>query len=219
MTMGSRHGSEKYIGEEIANSITHGVGWAFSIAALVLLVVFSSIDGDPWLIVSCSIYGAGLVFLFAGSTMYHSIQHRKAKKILKIIDHSAIFFLIAATYTPYTLTVIRGPLGWVLFGIVWSGFILGTLFKVFFAGKMKWLSVLIYISLGWCVIFAIKPLINALSLNGLFFLLAGGIAYSLGALIYSKKGVRYSHAVWHIYVLFGAFFHFCSVFFHLIPEN
>ncbi len=213
------HPSKEYtMGEEITNSITHGVGWILAIAALVLLVVFSSINGDVWLIVACSIYGAGLIFLFAGSTLYHSIQPRRAKKVFKIIDHSAIFFLIAATYTPFTLTLLRGPLGWSLFGVVWGGFILGTLFKVFFAGRMKWLSVVIYIALGWCILVAIRPLIRSLPLDGMLFLLAGGIAYSLGAVIYSKKGVKYSHAVWHLYVLLGAFFHFCSVFFYLIPE-
>ncbi len=209
--MAIHHSKDYTMGEEMTNSITHGVGWILAIAALVLLVVSSSINGDVWLIVACSIYGAGLVFLFAGSTLYHSIRSEGAKKVFKIIDHSAIFFLIAATYTPFTLTLLRGPLGWALFGIVWSGFVLGTLFKVFFAGRMKWLSVAIYVALGWCILVAIRPLVRILPLDGILFLLAGGIAYSLGAVIYSKKDVKYSHPVWHMYVLLGAFFHFCSI--------
>ncbi len=217
--MGSHPSGEYTIEEEIANSITHGAGWLFAVVALVLLIIFSSLKGDPWLIVSCTIYGTGLVFLFAGSTLYHSIQKPRAKEILKIIDHSAIFFLIAATYTPFTLTVIRGPWGWSLFGVVWGGFIFGTIFKVFFTGKLKWLSVLIYIVLGWCAVLAIGPLLRVLPLEGLLFLLAGGIAYTLGAIIYGKRGVKYSHAIWHIYVLFGSFFHFCSIFFYVIPET
>ncbi|MGA1873671.1 MAG: PAQR family membrane homeostasis protein TrhA [Thermoplasmatota archaeon] len=203
--------------EEIANSITHGVGWALSIAALVLLIVFSSIQGDPWLIVSCTLFGFGLVLLYANSTMYHAIQTRRVKKVFKILDHSSIFFLIAATYTPYTLTILRGTWGWILFGIVWGGFIFGTIMKVFFAGRFKWLSVGIYILLGWSVLLAIRPVIESLPFPGLLLLVAGGISYSVGALIYTKKKIRYSHAVWHVYVMIGSILHFFSVFFYIIP--
>ena len=204
--------------EELANSITHGVGWALAIVALVLLVVFSSLYGDAWHIVSCSIFGAGLVLMYTNSTMYHSLTNKPAKKVFKILDHSSIFFLIAATYTAYTLTVIRGPWGWTLFGIVWGGFVFGTIMKIFFAGRFKWLSVSIYILLGWCVIIAIKPIIENLAFPGFLLLGAGGIAYSIGAIIYAKKKVKYSHAVWHVYVIIGSLFHFLSVFLYVIPS-
>ncbi|MBN1540298.1 MAG: hemolysin III family protein [Candidatus Thermoplasmatota archaeon] len=204
-------------GEEIANSITHGIGWALSIVALVLLAVFSSLYGDAWHIVSCSIYGSGLVLLYTSSTMYHALKGRTAKKVFKILDHSSIFFLIAATYTPFTLTLLRGTWGWILFAIVWGGFLIGTVLKVFFAGRYKWLSVSIYIMLGWCVLLAIEPVIKNLPLPGLILLGGGGIAYSIGALIYLKKGVKYSHAVWHLYVLAGSIMHFFSIFFYVIP--
>jgi hemolysin III len=216
--MGVKITRDQTIGEEIANSITHGIGWVFGISALVLLIVFSSMYGDPWYIVSCTIYGVGLVLMYANSTMYHSLQGPRVKKVFKILDHCAIYFLIAATYTPYTLTILRGPWGWTLFGIVWGGFILGSVFKAFSAGKFKWVSVVIYIALGWCVLLAIGPLIRNLPYEGLILLLAGGICYSLGALIYAKKGVKYSHAVWHLYVLLGSIFHFFSVFFYVIPQ-
>ncbi len=209
---------DQSIGEEIANAITHGIGWAMGIAALVLLVIFSSIYGDVWHIVSCTIYGTGLVLLFANSTMYHSLTNKTAKKVFKILDHSAIFFLIAATYTPFTLTVIRGPWGWTMFGVVWGGFVLGTLFKVFFAGRYKWVSISIYIALGWCVILVIGPLIRSLPFMGLLLMVAGGIAYSVGTVVYAKKGVKYSHAVWHLFVLAGSMFHFFSIFFYVIPR-
>ncbi len=204
------------IAEEIANSITHGIGWALAIVALVLLVIFSSYTGDPWLIVSCTIFGVGLVLLYSNSTMYHALQARTAKKVFKILDHSSIFFLIAATYTPYTLVVLRGVWGWTLFGIVWGGFIMGTVMKVFFAGRYKWISVGIYIALGWCILLAIGPIIRSLPFPGLILLVGGGVSYSIGALIYAKKGVRYSHALWHIYVMIGSILHFFSVFFYVI---
>ncbi|MFW3146040.1 MAG: PAQR family membrane homeostasis protein TrhA [Thermoplasmatota archaeon] len=204
------------MGEEIANSITHGFGWAMAVIALVLLVFFSSLEGDPWYITAGAVYGSGLVLLYASSTLYHSIQARRAKMVFKIIDHSSIFFLIAATYTAYTLTVLRGLWGWVLFGIVWAGFILGTVFKVFFSGRFKALSITIYVVLGWCALLAFKPLMDALAFEGFLLLVAGGIAYSLGALVYAKRKVRYSHSVWHMFVLAGSMLHFLSVFFYVV---
>ncbi len=210
---------EQTIGEEIANSITHGIGWVLAITGLVLLVVFSSIHGDAWTIVSCTIFGVGLVLLYANSTMYHSLRPRTAKSVFQILDHSAIFFLIAASYTPFTLTILRGPLGWVLFGLVWSGFVLGTLFKVFFTGRLKVISVALYLIMGWAVLLAIKQVIGALPMDGLVLLAGGGIAYTLGAFIYAKKGIKYSHSVWHLYVLAGSIMHFFSIFLYVIPHD
>lgn len=210
---------DQTIGEEIANSITHGIGSVLAIIGLVLLVVFSSIRGDAWTIVSCTIFGVGLVLLYANSTMYHSLRSRTAKSVFQILDHSAIFFLIAASYTPYTLTILRGPMGWVLFGLVWGGFVLGTFFKVFFTGKLKVLSVALYLIMGWAVLLAIKQVFVALPIDGLVLLAGGGIAYTLGAFIYAKKGIRYSHSVWHLYVLAGSIMHFFSIFLYIIPHD
>ncbi|MCU0799118.1 MAG: hemolysin III family protein [Candidatus Thermoplasmatota archaeon] len=205
--------------EEMVNSITHGIGLLLAVAGAVLLVVFSSIRGDAWTIVSCTIFGVGLVLLYANSTIYHALRSRTAKGVFQIMDHSAIFFLIAASYTPFTLTILRGPLGWTLFGLVWGGFVLGTIFKVFYTGRLKVLSVVLYLIMGWAVLLAIKPVIGTLPIDGLVLLAGGGIAYTLGAFIYAKKGIKYSHAVWHFYVLAGSIMHFFSIFLYVIPSE
>lgn len=205
--------------EETVNSITHGIGLLLAVAGAVLLVVFSSIRGDAWTIVSCTIFGVGLVLLYANSTIYHALRSRTAKGVFHVLDHSAIFFLIAASYTPFTLTILRGPLGWTLFGLVWGGFVLGTLFKVFFTGRFKFLSIALYLIMGWAVLLAIRPVIGALPIDGLVLLAGGGIAYTLGAFIYAKKGIKYSHAVWHFYVLAGSIMHFFSIFLYVIPSE
>jgi len=205
--------------EETVNSITHGIGLLLAVAGAVLLIVFSSIRGDAWTIVSCTIFGVGLVLLYANSTIYHALRSRTAKGVFHVLDHSAIFFLIAASYTPFTLTILRGTLGWTLFGLVWGGFVLGTLFKVFFTGRFKFLSIALYLIMGWAVLLAIRPVIGALPIDGLVLLAGGGIAYTLGAFIYAKKGIKYSHAVWHFYVLAGSIMHFFSIFLYVIPSE
>jgi hemolysin III len=134
-----------------------------------------------------------------------------------VLDHSAIFFLIAASYTPFTLTILRGPLGWVIFGLVWSSFVIGTLFKVFFAGRFKALSVALYLTMGWVALLAVRTIIAKLPLDGIVLLVGGGVAYTLGSLVYMKKGVRFSHSIWHLYVLAGSIMHFFAVLFYVIP--
>ncbi len=205
------------LGEEIANSISHGVGWALAVAGLVLLVVFSALYGTAWHVVSCSIYGASLVMLFTNSTMYHSLQGERSKKVFKILDHSSIFALIAGTYTPFLLTYLRGWIGFTLMGVLWGAVILGTVWKVFFAGRYNWVSTMIYLAMGWCIILVFKPVLEMVPTNGLILLGLGGVLYSLGIPFYLMKKIPYNHALWHIFVLGGAVLQYFSILFYVIP--
>lgn len=203
--------------EEVANSITHGIGIIFAIGALVIMDVFAALFGDAWHIVSCSIFGATLIILYTASTLYHSIPLQKTKMLLRIIDHSAIFLLIAGTYTPFTLVSLRGPWGWSLFGAVWGIALLGIVFQVFMLRRWPLFSVGVYVGMGLIILIAIKPLFGALSPTGLKLLVAGGLAYILGLIFYGWNRLPYSHAVWHLFVLAGSVFHFSAVLFYVIP--
>jgi len=196
------------LGEEIANSITHGTGVGLSIAALVILVVLAARQSNAWKVVSFSIYGATMITLYLASTLYHAFPQPRVKSFFRILDHSSIFLLIAGTYTPVTLGVMRGGLGWTLFGVIWGLAIIGINFKIFALGKLKVLSVLIYILMGWMVLIAIKPLMNATPKAFLMWMLAGGLAYTLGVTFYALKKMPYHHAVWHLFVLGGSICHF-----------
>lgn len=198
-------------GEELANAITHGIGFLIGIAVLVLLVVFSSLRKGVWEIVSCSVYGATFIMLYLGSTMYHSARNPRVRKIMKIIDHSAIYLLIAGTYTPYALVPLRGALGWIIFGAIWSAALLGIFFKAFFTGRFAWISLASYLFMGWFCIIAVKPLYRELTTAGFVFLVAGGLCYSIGAIFYAWKSLKWSHAVWHLFVLGGSLCHFFSI--------
>lgn len=196
----------------------HGIGAALAVAALVVLVVFAAIRGTAWHVVSCSIYGTTLVLLFAASTLYHSLPWPGVKRGLKILDHSAIYLLIAGTYTPFLLGPLRGPWGWSLFGVIWGLALVGIGFKLFFAGRFKLLSTLIYIGLGWIVVIAFRPLVKALPLPGILWLVAGGVAYTLGTVFYLGRRIPYNHAIWHVFVLAGSVCHFFSVLLYVIPR-
>ena len=202
--------------EERFNVISHAVGLVLSIAALVLLVVFASKYGSIKHIVSFSIYGASLILLYSASTMYHYVQSPKLRYRLNILDHAAIYVLIAGTYTPFTLVVLKGWVGWTIFGVSWGLALLGVILKLFFIGKYDKLSTIAYVLMGWLIIFAIKPLVNNLPLEGLIWLLAGGLLYTIGAILYSIRSMKYNHAVFHIFVLLGSFCHFIAVFFHVL---
>ncbi|MGA1822097.1 MAG: PAQR family membrane homeostasis protein TrhA [Thermoplasmatota archaeon] len=206
-------------GEEIASSVTHGIGFILGTVELILLVVFSSLYGDAWTIVSCSIFGATIVMMYAMSTLYHGLRGRRVKHIFKILDHSSIFFLIAGTYTPFTLVFLRGPWGWTLFGIVWAGFILGTVFKSLAVKKMNILSTATYIIMGWGAVIALKELIDKVPPGALIFLILGGLMYTIGVPFYAMKKIPFNHAVWHLFVLAGTTFHFLSVFLYVIPGH
>ncbi len=203
--------------EERLNIISHAVGLILSIAALVLLVVYSSIYGSAWHIVSFSIYGASLIVLYSASTFYHYAQSPKLRHRLNIFDHSAIYVLIAGTYTPFTLVVLNGWVGWTIFGVSWGLALAGIILKLFFTGKYDKISTFAYVLMGWVVIFAIKPLVHNLPFEGLMWLLAGGIFYTIGAILYSIKNLKYNHAIFHIFVLLGSFAHFVAVFFYVLP--
>lgn len=199
------------IGEEIFNSITHGIGTLLSIAALVILVVIASVKGNAWHIVSFSIFGTTLVLLYLSSTLYHSFTKEKIKNLFARFDHAAIFLLIAGTYTPLLLTVIRGTLGWVLFGIIWGVAITGVVVRSIYLTKFRKLMVGVYVAMGWMFIFAVIPLINNLSGTSLTFLFLGGGFYSLGVIFYVWRNLKYGHGIWHLFVLAGSIMHFFSI--------
>jgi hemolysin III len=203
--------------EEIANSITHGIGILFGIGGLGILVIFSRLHGTAWHIVSCTVFSITLILLYTTSTLYHSIQLPRMKTILRRLDHSAIFLLIAGTYTPFTLVNLRGPWGWSLFGIVWGLAVLGIIFELFLLGKWPILSVSLYIAMGWVVVIAIKPLIQVLAPGGLILMFSGGVAYTAGTGFYLWRSLPYHHAVWHLFVLTGSMLHFFAVLFYVIP--
>lgn len=203
--------------EEKLNVITHGIGLILSVFAMVLLVVYASLYGTGKHLVSFSIYGASLILLYSASTLYHYVQNPKLRYKLNILDHAAIYVLIAGTYTPFTLVVLKGWVGWTIFGVSWGLAIFGVLFKLFYIGKYDKISTLAYVAMGWLVIFAIKPLVNNFQLEGLMWLLLGGIFYTFGAILYSIKRIKYNHAIFHIFVLLGSFSHFISILFYVLP--
>lgn len=203
--------------EEIINSIIHGTGVLVSLAGLVLLIVFSSLYGTASHIVSCTVFGFALVLLYTASTLYHSFRKPRIKHVFKIIDHSCIYVLIAGTYTPFMLITVRGVLGWTIFGIVWFLAVLGILFKTFFIHRFKILSTLAYILMGWLVIIAIKPIFQTLTGGAIFWLVSGGLAYTVGTIFYAWKKLPFNHAIWHAFVLAGSVCHFFAVLFYVVP--
>jgi len=201
--------------EELTNAITHGVGLALSIAALVILVVFASLRGDGWYVTSFAVYGVTLVILFAASTLYHSYPEGKLKDLFEIFDHSAIFLLIAGSYTPLMLVSLRGVLGWSLFGVVWGIAIGGVVLKAFYVKKYVILSTLLYLVMSWMIIFALKPLMANVSRLSLTFLFIGGTFYTLGTIFYVWRKLKYHHGIWHLFVLIGSVCHFFTILFLL----
>ena len=205
--------------EEIANSVTHGIGVGLSIAALSVLVTFAGLFGDAWRVVSFSIYGATLILLYLASTFYHSFQSPRVKEIFRVLDHSAIFLLIAGTYTPFTLVNLRGGWGWTLFGLIWGLAICGILLEVFFMDRFKPLSMAIYVGMGWLVILALKPLLAAVPMGGMIWLGIGGLTYTLGVIFYLWNRIPFNHAIWHLFVLGGSVCHFFCILFYVLPVN
>jgi len=205
--------------EELANTITHGIGVGLSIAGLVLLVVRAAMHGDAWQVVSFAIYGSSLIMLYLASTLYHGFRSEGLKRVFRLLDHSAIYLLIAGTYTPFVLVTLRGPWGWTLFGIIWGLAILGVTFKLIFGHKYEILSTIFYVAMGWVVIIAIKPLIAALPAGGLAWLVAGGLAYTGGVIFYAWEKLPFNHAIWHGFVLAGSLFHFFTVWWYVCPVS
>jgi hemolysin III len=234
-------------GEELANSITHGLGAALSIAALVVMVVLAASHGSARDVVGVTIFGSSLVLLYLMSTLYHAFRGRRVKLVFKIFDHSAIFMLIAGTYTPFCLSILRGAWGWWMFGLIWGLAALGIVFKAVFYSRlakqlfrpppvdhlhsppgrpdlnpvfvkrMGWISTVIYLLMSWLIVIAAAPLGRSLPTHGLYWLFGGGLFYSLGAAVYSLEKLRFHHALWHLFVVGGSACHVFAVLFHVIP--
>lgn len=199
------------LGEEIFNSVSHGVGALLSIAGTVVLIVISAIRGNIWNVVSSSIYGASLIILYSMSTLYHSFTNEKAKAFFRIMDHDTIFFLIAGTYTPITLCYLSQPIGYILFGIVWTAAIVGIVLNSINLEKFKIPSIICYVAMGWVIIFAIKPLLQSFNKLSLIYLLVGGACYTLGIIFYAIKKIKYFHSIWHLFTIAGSVFHYFSI--------
>lgn len=202
--------------EHLANAITHGVGFGLSVACLVLLVVFAASRRGTWEVVSCSIYGATLVILYLSSTLYHSIHRPRVRRVLHIIDHAAIYLLIAGTYTPYLLVSLRGALGWSLFGLIWGLAAIGIVFQALFINRYKIISTLTYLAMGWMVVATIVPLLKVLPTMAIVWMAIGGLCYTLGVVFYVWKRLKFAHAIWHLFVLAGSICHFFGVFFFVV---
>ncbi len=199
------------IAEEVANAITHGIGIVLSVVALVLLVVFATQGGDIWRIVSVSIFGSTLILLYAASTLYHALPQPQVKRMLRVVDHGAIYLLIAGTYTPFLLGDMRGPWGWSLFGLLWGAALSGIIFKIFFVGRFNFIATMLYLAMGWTVVVALKPALEMIPLAALILMAIGGLAYTSGVAFYLWDRLPYNHAIWHLFVLTGSAFHFAAI--------
>jgi hemolysin III len=204
-------------GEELANALTHGAGFVLSVTGFVILLVLAALRGGAWHIVSCAIYGATLVCLYAASTLYHGIPSPRLKRALRIFDHSAIYLLIAGTYTPFLLVNLRGGWGWSLFGVVWGLALAGIFLKVWFVDRFQILSTTVYLLMGWLAVIAARPLFMMVPRAGLLWLLAGGLLYTSGVVFYAWKRIPYNHVIWHVFVLAGSTCHYFAVLYSIIP--
>ena len=206
-------------GEELANSVTHGLGAGLSVIALVVMVVFASFSEDPWRIVGVSIFGASLIALYLASTLYHALPQRELKRTLRIVDHSAIYLLIAGTYTPFMLVNMRGPWGWSLLGVLWGIALAGCLFKAFYTGRWNKVTTALYIAMGWAIVVAVKPAFEMVPIGAILLMLIGGLAYMGGVVFYAWERLPYNHAIWHVFVLAGSVFHFFAILFFVVPAS
>lgn len=205
------------VAEEIANSVTHGLGVLFSIAGLAILTALASLFGTVWHVVSCSIYGATQIFMYTASTLYHSIPLPRAKAVLRQFDHAAIFLLIAGTYTPFALVNLRGPWGWTILTVIWGFAILGIVLQTWLMRRSRLVATIPYLAMGWMAVIAIKPLLETVAPGGLLLLMCGGLAYTVGTIFYISRRLRFHHAFWHAFVLAGSMLHFFAILFYVIP--
>jgi len=202
---------------ELANSVTHGAGLALSVAGCAVIVTLAALRGNAWHIVACSVYGATLVCLYAASTVYHSVSSRRVKRVMRILDHSAIYLLIAGTYTPFTLVSMRGGWGWTLFGLVWGLAIAGIVFKVWFVEHFPIASTIVYLAMGWLAVVAVKPVLAMLPVAGIVWLVAGGLLYTAGVGFFAWQKLPYHHAIWHLFVIGGSVCHYIAVVRVVVP--
>lgn len=206
------------LAEELMSSISHGIGTLLAVAALVVGVVMATVYSDAWCVVSMAVYGATLVVLYAMSTIYHGLKPNKGKRVFRVLDHCAIFLLIAGTYTPLTLVSLHGTTGWVMFGVVWAAAILGIVLNAVSLNRFKVFSMICYLAMGWVVVFAFKPLMDALQTGGTVLLIAGGVAYTVGAVLYGLgKKIKYMHSVFHFFVLAGSILHYFCILLYVVP--
>jgi hemolysin III len=219
MHIQQHHLREGHAREELANALTHGLGATAALAGGAVLITLAALHGDSWQLGASIVFGVSLLLLYLASTLYHAIRHPVAKGRLKVFDHCAIYVLIAGTYTPFTLIGLRGPVGWWLFGMIWTLALVGVVFKLFYTGRFKRLSTLIYLAMGWLILVAAKPLFSALDAWTLGWLIAGGLFYTLGTFFYHRPSMRYSHAVWHLFVLAGSISHYIAVFAQIMPSS
>ncbi|MCR8926945.1 hemolysin III family protein [Priestia megaterium] len=204
-------------GEEIANAITHGVGAVLSIVGLTLLIVLSSLEGTPWHVISFTIYGVTMLLLYVSSTLVHSFPEGKVKDLFEIFDHSSIYLFIAGTYTPFLFIAVKGTIGWTLFGIVWGIALAGIVFKAFFVKKFLFISTILYVFMGWMIVFAWDSLTQNIAHQGIVLLVVGGVLYTIGAVFYVWRGFRFHHMIWHMFVLGGTVLHFLAIILYVLP--
>ena len=204
--------------EEIANAVLHGLGAVMGLATLVVLVVLSVLNGTAVNIVTSAIFGASLVLLYLSSPLYHAFTCRRAKQFFELMDHAAIYLLIAGTYTPFALVTLGGAWGWSMFGVVWGLAVAGIVVQVIFPGRFRGLMTALYIAMGWVVVVAGRPLLAALEPAGIAWLVAGGVVYSVGVFFYYKKRFPFSHAVWHVFVLGGSVCHIIAILNYVVPR-
>jgi hemolysin III len=205
-------------GEEIAHGVTHGLGTGLAVAGLAVLIVVARRSGDPWCLAGDTVFGVTLVLLYLASTLYHSISSPRAKPVLRALDHSAIYLLIAGTYTPFTLVNLRGPAGFALLALVWGLAFAGILWKILDTGRFPAFSILLYLGMGWSILLALRPLVRSVAPGGIALLVAGGLAYTGGVAFYLWRRLPYHHAVWHLFVLAGSILHYCAVLFYVQPR-
>ena len=203
--------------EEKINILSHAAGVVMSVAALVLMLIRATLHGTAWHIVGAGIFGASLVALYASSTTYHSAKSPRLRSRLRVIDHATIYVLIAGTYTPFTLVTLNGTVGWIIFSVTWAMALTGIILKLFFTGRFSLLSTLMYVFMGWIILFAVKPLIDNLPLTGIYWLVAGGLSYTVGAIIYSIGKIPLNHAIFHLFVLLGSCCHIIAVYNYVLP--
>ncbi|NIQ94848.1 MAG: hemolysin III family protein [Desulfuromonadales bacterium] len=203
--------------EEVANRLTHGLGALLSLIGLVVLIGATARNGEPWRTVACTVFGGTLLLFYATSTIYHSVERPHLKYVFRILDHVTIYFLIAGTYTPFTLVTLHGKWGWSLFGVVWGLAVAGSIFKAFMPHRLRILAPTFYIAMGWIIVIAIEPLQESLPRAGIAWLLAGGIAYTGGVLFYAWNRLPYNHAIWHVFVMAGSLCHYLAVLWYVVP--
>ncbi len=206
------------IRNEIASAWTHGVGAAAALAGGAVLITLAALHGDGWQLGAAIVFGVTLLLLYLASTLYHAIRHPVAKGRFKVFDHCAIYLLIAGTYTPFTLIGLRGPWGWSLFAAIWTLALAGVVFKLFYTGRFKRLSTLIYVAMGWLVLVAIKPVMANLDGWTFGWLIAGGVFYTLGTFFYHRESIPYAHAIWHLFCIAGSVCHYVAVMAQVVPQ-